>query len=162
MVLIPRVRWLQGIFLHRDIVCQVRSENPGPIETWVLPRATTDAASKLTKKGEWTVGGDNSTRLVSQPLDLFDFTGKAVCCPSSGFLLMEADITTFVLGGRLYNIEHPKEMDDYLDPRGQQGNPLSGMAIAAELGHPLSIFDPRTRHRCGVLYDDVNLVTHGI
>jgi hypothetical protein len=162
MVLIPRVRWLQGIFLHKDIVCQVRSENPGPIETWVLPRATTDAASKLTKKGEWTVGGDNSTRLFSQPLDLFDFTGKAVCCPSSGFLLMEADITTFVLGGRLYNFKHPKEVDDYLDPRGQQGNPLSGIATAAELGHPLSIFDPRTRHRCGVLYDDVNLVTHGI
>jgi len=46
------------------------------------------------------------------------------------------------LGGRLYNFEHPKEKGDYLYPQSKQGNPLTKIATAAELGNPLSIFDP--------------------
>jgi hypothetical protein len=68
---------------------------------------------------------------------------------------VEADVAELAVVGRLYNVNNPKEIGDYI----VNG---TGISIGAELGHPLTIYDPQTGIRCGVVYDDLELSTVGV
>ncbi|OCK93463.1 HET-domain-containing protein [Cenococcum geophilum 1.58] len=150
---IPRVKWLQGLFLHPQLICGAANpESPGPIDTWVIPQVKD--VSRFGWKGGWLGAGD-SLRSFSQPLKLLDLNRKKVSCQPHNFLLVEADVAELAVVGRLYNVNNPKEVGDY----SVNG---TGISIGAELGHPLTVYDPQTGIRCGVVYDDLELSTVGV
>lgn len=149
---IPRVKWLQGAFLHSQLIFGVANpESPGPINTWIIPQVQN--VSEFGWRGGWLEKGD-SLRSFSQPLKLLDLNRKIISSQPHNFLLVEADVTELAVVERLYKVHNPKEIGDY-EINGE-------IFMNTEVGHPLSIYDPQTGMRCGVVYDDLELSTVGV
>jgi Heterokaryon incompatibility protein (HET) len=153
LTIIPRVHWLEGVFLgtRPTEIHTARSLGKGksdqPIQSWTLPFSTEtstfdakkSAFKSPTHKGRW----------LSQPFEPSDLTGRLLMDPYQNFLFLEADTAKFVVAGRLFKFdEAPKERGAY---------DMNGPIFGAEIGHPLAVYDARTGFRCGVVYDDEEL-----
>jgi hypothetical protein len=153
--IIPKLSWLEVEEGSRQEMTSPNalSRPVRKIETWKPTMFIDDHWKPM--RGGLTLGGST---IYSQPL-LGGFEEQKLA-HSFGYLYLEADVATFIVGGRLLEgHDEDRETGNYM-VEGQNGG--VGAAFGVTFGNPLALYDQKTKVRCGAAYEDLDLSTIGI